>query len=252
MSSKVDVVKHADLHWVSTTTYGLLLIGVPITGLRHGQLNAVVKGRANERFINDLLIKSNGEPSQFLSSPTREFAELDKRRQPPFEIVSYYETNSSPTAVVGNTSHRRALTPILTLVTGLGRLSCRHEQPKGTDRDEIVSRACWTPVSRHRSCAKQCRPLRTGQVAIVGLEALAEQHALAGAYRANGQVREAVEPLEHVVAVHKEALAEDHPDRLVSQHALARAYRANGQMEEAVELLQHVVATKQCKFRKDH
>ena len=52
---------------------------------------------------------------------------------------------------------------------------------------------------------------------------LASQHALARAYEANGQVKEAVELLEHVVAVREKMLAEDHPYRLASQHALAGA-----------------------------
>ena len=48
---------------------------------------------------------------------------------------------------------------------------------------------------------------------------LASQHALAVAYRANGQIGEAVKMLEHVVVV-EDALAEEHPDRLASQQAL--------------------------------
>ena len=48
----------------------------------------------------------------------------------------------------------------------------------------------------------------------------ASQHELASAYEANGQIKEAVELLEHVVKV-KEKLAEDHPSRLVSQDLLA-------------------------------
>jgi tetratricopeptide (TPR) repeat protein len=67
------------------------------------------------------------------------------------------------------------------------------------------------------------------------------QHALARAYEANGQVKEAVELLEHVVSVQETTLAEEHPNRLLSQHALARAYEANGQVKKAVELLEHVV-----------
>ena len=65
-------------------------------------------------------------------------------------------------------------------------------------------------------------------------------------------MREAVERLEHVVAVEKETLAEDHPDRLASQHALARAYRADGQVREAVELLEHVVAVRKETLAEDH
>ncbi|KAL2044651.1 hypothetical protein N7G274_002425 [Stereocaulon virgatum] len=79
---------------------------------------------------------------------------------------------------------------------------------------------------------------------------LASQHALAGAYEANGQVDEAVTLLEHVVKV-QEKLAEDHPSRLASQHALAGAYRANGQVDEAVTLLEHVVKVQE-KLAEDH
>jgi len=45
---------------------------------------------------------------------------------------------------------------------------------------------------------------------------LTSQAVLASAYQANGQVREAVKLLEHVVATWERVLAEDHPDRLVS------------------------------------
>jgi hypothetical protein len=76
------------------------------------------------------------------------------------------------------------------------------------------------------------------------LDRLLSQHQLAVAYEANGQVKEAVALLEHVVKV-REKLAEDHPGRLASQHALASAYEANGQVEEAVALLEHVVKVKE-------
>lgn len=66
-----------------------------------------------------------------------------------------------------------------------------------------------------------------------GSSRLASQHELAGAYRANGQVGEAIELLKHVVKV-QEKLAEDHPYRLASQHTLAGAYRANGQVDDAL------------------
>ena len=53
---------------------------------------------------------------------------------------------------------------------------------------------------------------------------LASQHVLAGAYQANGQVKEAVELLKQVVAIKKEVLTKDHPSRLASQHELAGVY----------------------------
>ncbi|KAF9777535.1 hypothetical protein IL306_004392 [Fusarium sp. DS 682] len=68
----------------------------------------------------------------------------------------------------------------------------------------------------------------------------------------DGRVTEAVELLEHVVAVEGTRLAENHPDRLASQHTLAGAYQANGQIEEAVELLEHVVAVKETRLAENH
>src|SRR6266480_3266558 len=81
---------------------------------------------------------------------------------------------------------------------------------------------------------------------------LASQHALAGAYRANGQVKEAVSLLEQVVKIREQTLAEDHPDRLASQHALAIAYGANGQVKEAVSLLEQVVKIREQTLAEDH
>ncbi|CAG8885060.1 unnamed protein product, partial [Penicillium egyptiacum] len=49
---------------------------------------------------------------------------------------------------------------------------------------------------------------------------LASQHELAGAYKSNGQIKQAVELLEHVVAVRERTLDEEHPDRLASQRTL--------------------------------
>ena len=104
MSSKVTEVKHKKLLEVATVTYGLVFMGVPNLGLKHNQLETVVKGRRNEGFVRDLLVRSDGEASQFLTYLTDEFSELDKRRSLPFEIVSYYETVSSPTVVVSVSS----------------------------------------------------------------------------------------------------------------------------------------------------
>jgi hypothetical protein len=49
---------------------------------------------------------------------------------------------------------------------------------------------------------------------------LASQHALAGAYHADGQTKKAVELLEHVVAVKSVVYRKDHPSRLVSESVL--------------------------------
>ena len=81
---------------------------------------------------------------------------------------------------------------------------------------------------------------------------LASQHALAGAYEANGQVKKAVALLEEVVQIRSQSLAADHPSRLASQHELAGAYKANGQVKEAVALLEEVVQIKAQSLAADH
>jgi hypothetical protein len=100
MSSKATEKKHKKLLDVMVVTYGLVFMGVPNLGLRRNQLKTMVKGQSNEGFITDLLVKPDGEASNFLSYLTSEFTALDGRRRLPFEIISYYETLSSPTVVV--------------------------------------------------------------------------------------------------------------------------------------------------------
>ena len=80
---------------------------------------------------------------------------------------------------------------------------------------------------------------------------LDSQHELAGAYRANGQIKKAIDLLEYVINVERK-LAEDHPDRLASQHELARAYLENGQIEKAVDLLELVVKIREDNLPEDH
>jgi tetratricopeptide (TPR) repeat protein len=70
------------------------------------------------------------------------------------------------------------------------------------------------------------------------------QHALAIAYKADGQVKKAVKLLEALVKA-QETLAADHPNRLASQHVLAGAYKADRQVKKAVELLEAVVKAKE-------
>jgi tetratricopeptide (TPR) repeat protein len=53
---------------------------------------------------------------------------------------------------------------------------------------------------------------------------LSSQHALAGAYQADGQVHKAVALLQRVVIIKARTLRDDHPSRLVSVEALADMY----------------------------
>lgn len=110
ISSKANEPKHRDLYEVGNKTYGLLFMGVPNLGLRHQQLLTVVGGAPNQGFINDLVVGSDGEASQFLSYLTGEFLDLDRNRVRPFEIISYYETETTPTLVVSTLD--RVLLPL--------------------------------------------------------------------------------------------------------------------------------------------
>ncbi|KAH6658445.1 hypothetical protein BKA67DRAFT_214414 [Truncatella angustata] len=83
------------------------------------------------------------------------------------------------------------------------------------------------------------------------LSRLASQHELAIAYKANGQVKEAVWLLKQVVKI-ESAMAEDGPSRFVSQHILAVAYQANGQVKEAVALLEQVIKIRSQTLAEDY
>lgn len=56
---------------------------------------------------------------------------------------------------------------------------------------------------------------------------LASQHALARAYRVNGQVKEAVDLLEHMVAVRERTLSKEHPDWLAVQNRVVTTSEAD-------------------------
>ncbi|KAF5253916.1 hypothetical protein FANTH_1241 [Fusarium anthophilum] len=69
---------------------------------------------------------------------------------------------------------------------------------------------------------------------------LVAEHCLASAYISNMQERQAIQLLEHVIAMGAD-LAENNPDRLRSQHNLALVYKSKGQTKQAIELLEQVV-----------
>jgi tetratricopeptide (TPR) repeat protein len=78
------------------------------------------------------------------------------------------------------------------------------------------------------------------------------QHKLARAYLGNGQIKKAVELLEHVVAVQEKTLDADHSRHLTCQHTLAKAYQQNGQIKQAIELFEHVVAVQEKTLDAEH
>jgi tetratricopeptide (TPR) repeat protein len=71
---------------------------------------------------------------------------------------------------------------------------------------------------------------------------LRAQHALAIAYIANKQTKDAIKLLEDAVGTYETMLDEAHPDRITAQHELARAYKSDGQSDKSLALLKHIVA----------
>ncbi|KAF7182994.1 hypothetical protein CNMCM7691_002738 [Aspergillus felis] len=78
------------------------------------------------------------------------------------------------------------------------------------------------------------------------------QHALAGAYEANGKIAQAIDLLEHVITAQEKTPVEEHPSRLAAQHALAGAYAANGQIAQALKLLEHMVMVEGRTLAEEH
>jgi hypothetical protein len=81
-------------------------------------LRTVVDGKPNENFVTDLLTRTDGEPSQYLTRLTEDFSRLCGSQQQPWRIVSYYERLKSPTlSASASKSHgicRSSLTQCLT------------------------------------------------------------------------------------------------------------------------------------------
>lgn len=83
---------------ICKSCYALLLFGVPNLGMRNDQLRSIVKGQPNERLINDLVVDKDSEPSPFLSSLSRRFADCCMNQG--FKVISFYERSESPTVMV--------------------------------------------------------------------------------------------------------------------------------------------------------
>ncbi|KAK6429616.1 hypothetical protein LTR95_014238 [Oleoguttula sp. CCFEE 5521] len=188
MSSKVTEPKHKRMLEVMTMTYGLILIGVPNLGLKHSQLETVVKGRANEGFVRDLLRMNKNEQEAGVKEAVRLLE----------QVVAIEERVLAEDHPDRLTSQRE-----------LARAYLANGQVKDAVRllEQVVA-------IRERVLAKD-HP-----------DQLASQHELATTYQADGQVKDAMRLLEQVVAIRERVLAEDHPDRLASQAVLASAYQA--------------------------
>jgi hypothetical protein len=113
ISSNAKDPEHIDHHEVMLGTSGLVLMGVPNLGLNHDQLRTVVDGKPNDNFVTDLITRTDGEPSQYLTRLTQDFARLCGSQWQPWRVVSYYEMLRSPTLsasasnTYGTTDHCR-------------------------------------------------------------------------------------------------------------------------------------------------
>jgi hypothetical protein len=83
---------------ICKTCCGLLLFGVPNLGLKHDQLLSMVRGQPNERLVKDLVVDRDAEPSPFLASLSRRFADCCQSQD--IHIVSFYERRESSTVMV--------------------------------------------------------------------------------------------------------------------------------------------------------
>ena len=80
-----------------TSCYGFIFFGVPNLGLRNEQLRSIVRGRPNQRLIDDLVVDKEGEPSNYLNSLADRFADTCKSQ---YKVVSFYESKGSATVEV--------------------------------------------------------------------------------------------------------------------------------------------------------
>lgn len=77
---------------------GFLFFGVPNLGLRHKELEAIVKDSALMSLVRDLLVNRETEYSSLLRVLNQNFIRCSEAY--PFNIVSFYETLPSNTTKV--------------------------------------------------------------------------------------------------------------------------------------------------------
>jgi hypothetical protein len=59
-----------------------------------------VEGDPNQQFVRDLVVDEDEAPSPYLDELTGKFSRVCSRVTPPFNVISYYETERSPTVKV--------------------------------------------------------------------------------------------------------------------------------------------------------
>jgi tetratricopeptide (TPR) repeat protein len=126
-----------------------------------------------------------------------------------------------------------------------------HYRATPTDKQWILSsqfelNRAYNAVGMSREAIELLQQVLRGLETAKGKEAIHDrlraQHALAIAYIANKQTKDAINLLEDVVGTYETLLDEAHPDRITAQHELARAYKSDGQSDKSLSLLKHIVA----------
>ncbi|RYP62421.1 hypothetical protein DL769_007310 [Monosporascus sp. CRB-8-3] len=99
---------------VSNACCGLLFFGVPNLGLRNEQLQSIVEGQPNQNLIRDLVVDSDSEPSTFLKRISNDFSDCCKGQ---YRVVSFYETELSPTVLMQPNGQLSKTGPKILMVT---------------------------------------------------------------------------------------------------------------------------------------
>ncbi|HXJ58546.1 MAG TPA: tetratricopeptide repeat protein [Verrucomicrobiae bacterium] len=90
--------------------------------------------------------------------------------------------------------------------------------------------------------------LRESRVGPCHADTLTSMHNLANAYRASGQLSNAIQQGETLLNRSSSLLAADSPEHLTFMNSLAVSYREKGQFTEAISLLERVVVLRKARF----